>query len=238
MSANNKNPECMICNSKIKYLDYSQDMNCEICGKTFQSNTLCEKGHYVCDNCHKNTAWNAIIKFCLETEKKDVVDIVEDLFNINWVHMHGPEHHFLVAAALLTAYSNMGYGDKNWNLKKALQEARIRSNVIPGGVCGFWGCCGAALSVGIFAGIIAKVSPLSTEERGNANLLTSKILEKISKLGGPRCCKRETYISVLEAIDFVNTIWNIDLGKPREIHCNFHQKNNQCIGRNCPFNPL
>ncbi|WP_027400419.1 DUF5714 domain-containing protein [Anaerovorax odorimutans] len=230
-----KNTECLICGDKIIYSDEVQDVVCHICGNKFKSNAICENGHFVCDKCHSNAALDKIIEFCLETKEKDATIIVQDLMRLEFVHMHGPEHHYLVAAALLTAYNNNGYGDKFWNLNKALKEAKVRASVVPGGVCAFWGCCGAAISAGIFAAIIAKVNPLSKEERGNVNLLTSIILERISKDEGPRCCKRECFSSVLITMEFASKTWDINLGDTQSIKCTFYPNNNQCKGKACQY---
>ena len=67
--------------------------------------------------------------------------------NASFCHMHGPEHHVMVGAALLTAYKNAG---GNIELKDALIEMMHRGKAVPGGACGFWGACGAGISAGMF----------------------------------------------------------------------------------------
>lgn len=61
--------------------------------------------------------------------------------------MHGPEHHVRVGAALLTAWHN---GGGQIDFPAALEEMKKRGSQIPGGICGLWGTCGAAVSAGIF----------------------------------------------------------------------------------------
>ena len=78
-------------------------------------------------------------------------------------HMHGPEHHVMVGAALLTAYKNAG-GDLD--LPKALQEMYSRGKAVPGGACGFWGACGAGISAGQFVSIATSSTPLAVEPWG------------------------------------------------------------------------
>ncbi|MCQ2415867.1 MAG: DUF5714 domain-containing protein, partial [Lachnospiraceae bacterium] len=56
----------------------------------------------------------------------------------------------------------------------------------------------------------------------------------IGSVGGPRCCKRDSYLSILSAIDFVKEHFDIEMEKP-EIVCGFSSKNNQCLGKRCPF---
>lgn len=67
--------------------------------------------------------------------------------------------------------------------------------------------------------------------------MTSRVLAHEAKIGGPRCCKRNSAIAVLEAIDFIREKFNVGMEKPEKIICGYTAKNNQCIGTRCPFNP-
>ena len=51
---------------------------------------------------------------------------------------------------------------------------------------------------------------------------------------GPRCCKRDSYLSILSAVDFVKEHFGVEMEK-QEIVCNFSDRNGQCIGKRCPF---
>lgn len=145
--------------------------------------------------------------------------------------MHGPEHHVMVGAALLTAYRNAG---GNIDLGRALGEMMSRGRSVPGGACGFWGACGAGISAGMFVSIISGSTPLAQEPWGLSNRMTSYALDAIGRVGGPRCCKRDSFLSILAAIDFVKEHFSIEMEKPR-IRCTHFAKNNQCIGNRCPF---
>lgn len=137
----------------------------------------------------------------------------------------------MVGSALLTAYQNAG-GDID--LHKALVEMMNRGKSVPGGACGFWGACGAGISAGMFVSIISKSTPLTVEPFGLSNSMTAKALGQIGVVGGPRCCKRDSYLSILAAIDFVKEHFGVEMEKP-EVVCNHSAQNNQCIGRRCPF---
>ena len=50
----------------------------------------------------------------------------------------------------------------------------------------------------------------------------------------PRCCKRDSYLSILSVIDFVKEHFGIEMDKPH-IVCHYSSRNNQCIGKRCPF---
>ena len=106
----------------------------------------------------------------------------------------------MVGAALLTAYKNAG-GDID--LSKALTEMKNRGQSVPCGACGFWGACGAGISSGMLVSIISGSTPLAGEPFGLSNRMTAKSLDAVGSVGGPRCCKRDSYLSILSAIDFV-----------------------------------
>ena len=147
--------------------------------------------------------------------------------------MHGPEHHTLAGAALLTAYHNAG---GNIELIPTLKEMIARSRKVPGGACGFWGSCGAAVSTGMFMSIISGATPLTQDSWGQANLMTAQALTAIGKIGGPRCCKRNSYLSLQAAARYVAETTHI-LMEMKPVVCNRTQQNNQCIRQRCPFYP-
>ena len=223
--------ECLICKEPLEYLETGVLMECAICHKTENSKTRCVNGHYVCDECHTKGA-NAIISVCMEEKSKNPIDIFEKLMSMEFCHMHGPEHHIMVGASLLTAFKNAG---GNIDLAKALPEMYSRGKSVPGGACGFWGACGAAVSAGIYFSIITDTTPLSETSWGWSNLMTSRALGKIGEIGGPRCCKRNGYLAITEAVSFTDEQLGIkmELG---EICCSRSHLNNQCLKERCPFN--
>ena len=148
--------------------------------------------------------------------------------------MHGPEHHIMVGSALLTAYKNAG---GNIDLSAALLEMMNRGRSVPGGACGFWGACGAGISSGMFISIISKSTPLANEPFALSHKMTSIALGKIGEIGGPRCCKRDSFLSILAAVDFVEEHFAIKMEKPKII-CFYSSENNQCIGKRCPFSKV
>ena len=224
--------ECIICKAPLEYLEKDEEMECAICHKKENSKTRCIKGHYVCNDCHTKGI-DIIIGICLNTESKDPVEIIRMMMAEPFCHMHGPEHHVMVGSALLTAYKNAG-GDIN--LEETLIEMQSRGKSVPGGACGLWGACGAGISTGMFVSIITKASPLTQESWGLSNMMTSKALGEIGKIGGPRCCKRDSYLAILSAIDFVKEHFGIEMEKNKVV-CTHSGVNNQCIGNRCPFVP-
>lgn len=222
--------ECLICGEKLEYLDKYEQMECSICHKKENGKTRCVNNHFVCNDCHMSGV-ASIMNICLSSKSGNPFDILNTLMSQPFCHMHGPEHHILVGAALLTAYKNSG-GDIDLN--NALNEMMERGKKVPGGSCGFWGACGAAISSGIFVSILTGSTPLKQKEFALANKMTSKSLDKIGDVGGPRCCKRDSYLSIKEAIDFVKNNFSVNM-EGGDILCDFSGKNNQCIRKRCPF---
>ena len=172
-----------------------------------------------------------VYELCLSEECKNPIEILEKLMQLPSCRMHGPEHHVLVGAALLTAYRNAG-GDID--LTEALEELYKRASAVPGAACGYWGACGACLSTGQFLSIVTESGPLATSQWGTCMNMTAKSLTAVAAVGGPRCCKRDSFLSVLSAIDFAAEKLNVNMEKTIPV-CNRSSQNLQCIGRRCPF---
>jgi hypothetical protein len=102
-----ENEECLLCKAPLKYLVRDKLMECSVCRKIEMSKTRCVNGHYVCDECHSK-GMEIIIPICLAQKHKNPIMILEKLMDAPFCHMHGPEHHVLVGASLLTAYANSG----------------------------------------------------------------------------------------------------------------------------------
>ena len=209
-------------------------MRCEICGKSFEGHAVCENGHYVCDACHASPAEGVVRSVVLNSSSKNPVDIADEIMASSFVHMHGPEHHFIVGASLLCAYSNT-YGGVD--LENALNAVISRGKKVPGGFCGMAGCCGAAVSAGIFLSVILKATPMSKEEWALSNRMTSRCLEAVSRLGGPRCCKRDSYTTILAAAEFLREELGKPLGVSDEILCSHFGGNAECLKVECPYFP-
>ncbi|MCY6485114.1 DUF5714 domain-containing protein [Clostridium aestuarii] len=224
---------CLICGEELVYLNTSEKMKCFYCNDIYESNVKCEEGHYVCDKCHSMTAREIIKKYCLETDSEEPIEIMLKLLRHPSIKMHGPEHHFLVPAVLLAAYYNK-IGDKI-NKECKIIEAEKRSAQILGGFCGFYGNCGAGVGTGIFISLITGATPLSGKEWGLSNLMTSKSLRVIAENGGPRCCKRNSYISVLEAVRFIKENMGVELKINGKIRCEYSKLNNECKKEKCLF---
>lgn len=228
------NSECLICGKPLYYQPESQELECYFCHRKFQTNTSCEDGHYVCDECHAKQGYEAVRTCALKSKSQNPIEIAYEMMCSPFIHIHGNEHHVLVGSALLTAYHNAG---GKIDLEKALNEMEKRGKQVPGGACGFWGACGAAISSGMFISIITGCTPLKEKEWGMSNLMTSYALNAIGEIGGPRCCKRNTFTAILTAVSFCKNNLGIEMQLPEKIRCNFSKQNNQCLQVQCPYHP-
>ena len=85
--------------------------------------------------------------------------------------------------------------------------------------------------------VVTRNTPLSTDSWRLCNLMTAKALEQVAENGGPRCCKRDSYLSVLTAVDFVKEHLGVEMQKAK-VRCSRSEMNNQCIGKKCPFSGI
>ncbi len=173
-----------------------------------------------------------IVEACLKEKGKNPMEIFIRIAKTDFVRIHGPEHHVLDGAALLTAFYNAG---GKIILQNSLQEIMKRGLQMPGATCGMWGVCGAVSSMGAALSIIDGTSPLSTDSSWGKHMeFTSKALHSLSQVGGPRCCKRDAFLSFQNAIQYVNENYDVEL-ESSGIECGFSEKNEQCIKERCPF---
>jgi Family of unknown function (DUF5714) len=225
---------CLVCGRALEYLGAAAMMSCATCGAAAPSAARCEAGHFVCDACHSGTAKDAIERFCLAADGTDPLRIARTLMRHPRLKLHGPEHHFLVAAALLTAHANAqgAAGEK----ARLLAEARRRSEPVGGGFCGFQGACGAAVGVGIYVSLATGATPLAGEPWALANGATAQALGVLARVGGPRCCKRTSWLALLGAVRYARAHLGVEMDGRGEA-CEWSDMNAECIRARCPFYP-
>jgi uncharacterized protein DUF5714 len=212
---------CLLCGYPLVYHLEPTRLTCELCNDQFDSEAACQQGHFICNSCHSASANDLIEKVCLHTTSTKPVELANSLMLTPSISMHGPEHHFLVPAVLLTAYYNQE-GNPHEKEKK-LKIARQRADNVLG------------VGTGIFISLITNSSPLSKETWGLANQMTAESLRCIGALGGPRCCKRDTYLALKTAKKFVRQKFQITLDVADTIICQFNEFNQECLEEKCPF---
>jgi hypothetical protein len=226
---------CLACGAELRYLPEAQRMVCAGCARPFESSASCVNGHFFCDLCHSGDTMEVLERLCLDSAETDPAALTRAAMHHPKVKMHGPEHHFLTPAALLTAWCNLR-GEPPERKAALLAEARRRAAQVPGGVCGAWGACGAAIGTGIFVSVVTGATPRSREPWASSQAITAEVLGVLARLGGPRCCKRNTWLATLAAAKFSGK----HLGTPmpaRGARCDFSPLNPDCHTEHCPFYP-
>ena len=172
-----------------------------------------------------------IIAECMRISSTDPYEIFRTVANKDFVRIHGPEHHVLDGACILTAFHNAG---GNIDLDAALHKLMHEGLRMPGAVCGVWGVCGAVTSIGAALAIIDGTGPLSTDDWGSHMEYTSAALARLAKTGGPRCCKRDAFTAMAEAVSYIKKRYGIVIDM-KAVKCDFTPRNAQCIGDRCPY---
>ncbi len=174
-------------------------------------------------------------------EEKDPVEmykgVIEELRK-RWtasqeLPFHGPWHHGMIAGIIIAALRNNGYDFTQADVVEALK----RGLMIPAGSCGFHGVCGAGTGMGIALSIITRSTPFHDGERTRALKGASKVIGRISGMGGPRCCALSAFTTLDQAVKILG---EMGYGLPsRKIAgtCEDHALNPQCHGRRCPYYP-
>ncbi|MEJ2109343.1 MAG: DUF5714 domain-containing protein [Acidobacteriota bacterium] len=225
---------CLVCGKSLQYSGSAKPLECYYCGNEYETNAACAGGHYVCDTCHSASADDLIERYCMHASSTEPIKQAVQLMKNRSIKMHGPEHHFLVPAVLFSAYSNL----RNLPVEEkkiAIKEARKRAELVKGGFCGFHGTCGAAVGTGIFVSILSKATPLAKTEWRLSNRMTAESLKTISEFDGPRCCKRDSFLAIIEAVDFLKNEFDVEMMVNRQPVCEFEMLNKECHKENCPF---
>ena len=230
---------CEICGEELVYavnLNDYKDLTCEFCGKSFNANTFCKNGHYICDSCHSKGPIEVIEDFLENTNLKDPFEMADKIMKHPKFKMYGPEHHVLTPAVIITALKNNGIKKPNGDEVTLfdIKEAIRRASKIPGGWCGFYGSCGAGMGSGVAISVFTGANPSTDIPRSIANEATSRSLAKIAD-NLEHCCKRSLKISICETIEILNEKFGITLPYgPKK--CVFSALNNKCEEEKCPFN--
>lgn len=206
-----------------------------ICGKVEDGLLTCAEGSLRLRRLHRAKGVDFVMETCRASDSTNPIELAQSIMRDKSIYPNGPEHHSLVGAVLLTCYRNAG-GDID--LDAALDELRSRSMQVPGGTCGFWGCCGAAVSAGQYYSIISGSTPMTQDPWAATARLTSNIIGRLADVGGPRCCKRTGFAAIEEAARYTAETTGIAMELPERTTCTFMANNAECRKRDCPFFPV
>lgn len=221
---------CGICGQPLVYGGEARNLQCAYCGHNHRALIYCPKDHYICDECHSRTAIDIIKEVLALTRAADPAEIVELVMSHPAVPMHGPEHHALVAGAIVAAARNTGYAIPDTAVDKAIE----RGAIIPGGWCGYYGDCGAAVGLGVAVSVLTGATPLTGKQRSLALEATSVALARMLD-EHPRCCKRATRRAIETAKLFLQEKMGIILPEGIKPRCTYTARNQQCPKEACAY---
>jgi len=224
---------CMHCGAALVYLDEDADAECVFCGEPGRANARCEEGHWVCDRCHARDAVAFLTHACLTTDETDMVALFERLRRHPSLPVHGPEHHGLVPGVILATYRNLGGAVTDEQIRTAIE----RGMKVPGGFCGFVGGCGAALGAGAAFGILLGSTPVTPRRRRAVLGLTRRFLQALEAYDAARCCQRESWTVLQEAVKVSAELLPITLRADAPFTCTQMKHNRECYGSRCPVHP-
>jgi len=223
--------DCMVCKAPLRYETATREAVCHYCRGVYHTSVTCENGHYVCDACHAKDALAVIEHLCASSKERDMLNLFKQIRAHPSIPKHGPEHHAMVPAIIVTAYRNSG-----GNLpENALKTALSRGSSVIGGACGFLGMCGAAAGVGIGFAILLEASPVAKTARAQAQKVTHAVLGKIAEYEAARCCHREVWTALSIAASLSETFLHVKLSADVEIKCDQKRFNAYCYGKKCPI---
>ena len=183
--------------------------------------------------------YKQIKEICLQAydaKRTDPYQLLQEAWSIPGFPMHCPEHHVLAPSVLLTCYRT-AKDDPKTQLEDDLNIADERGRNLLGGFCGYYGACGAGIGAGIFFSLFTDTTPMSTITWGLGNELTARCLEKIGAAGGPRCCKRVSFITIDVTLQFMKEKLNLDIKAETAITCRYYDNNNECLSSACSYYP-
>jgi len=223
---------CGVCGQPLVYETAEVARKCSLCGKEHPSLVACAEGHYICDACHLRQTLDILRNVLSSTASADPIEILDTAISYPSVPMHGPEYHAMVPAIIVTAVKNAGYPVPEGAVDKAVD----RGAKVPGGWCGFYGACGAAVGLGIAVSVLTGATPLSGKSRSLANRATAFALGRMLD-DGPRCCKRASRRALEAAIEFLAEHLGIKLPRGGKPQCSDMERNRECIRKACPYFP-
>jgi len=221
---------CMVCGKELIANANTEEISCYYCGQPFKSSVYCTDRHYVCDICHSSTGLEIMRRVCAGSTETDATALMQAIRSHPSFPMHGPEHHSLVPAVILTALRNNGYNISQQQIDTAIE----RGKTVIGGACGFMGACGTGVGAGIALSILMESNPYHAEKRQKVMQATSRVLDEIGKYTAARCCQRDSWIALSAIANIIREELGIALPVGK-IECQQFAKNKECIYHQCPL---
>lgn len=126
------------------------------------------------------------MELALNSNKKNPLELAEDIVYLSSIPMLGCEHAWATAGALLSALRNNGYSISDEQIKEAINRTKRQAI---SAFCGLTGVCGIAPAIGAVFSVILDAACPKDKETATTMLVVSKVIEAISMETGPSCCK-------------------------------------------------
>jgi uncharacterized protein DUF5714 len=224
---------CMLCGDSLVALTEEVTTICDVCGKKSAAKYQCKSMHYICNDCLETPKNEFIKQQCLAYAGNDPVDLVVQIMNSPQIKMHGPEHHFILPAVLATCMRNH-LGIK-LELSDVLDKVEKRAIDETPSECDFkGGNCGSAVGAGVYLSMHLAGIKSDEEIAVMQKEITDASLKAIHDHGGPRCCKRDTYLTLDASLKYFKEKLNIELPYS-EAKCTFSLRNQTCGMEKCVY---
>jgi hypothetical protein len=230
-----KTEHCMVCGSRLEYLNNAEELICTYCSKSASGHVKCPEGHFVCDACHGSGAMTMIQEAVLTTVSKNPFALAELMMNHPALPMLGCEHAFIAAGALLAALRNSPYGRIG---DPEIREAFTRiEQQAKSGYCGLTGVCGIAPAIGACFSLFLQARCGSDREQKMVMEAVIRVQAAIARLTGPSCCKAYVRASLDEAVSIFAERFGMALPGPSSpVICRHQSKHpHGCREEQCPY---
>jgi len=222
---------CLVCGAPLVYRTVDGQVSCYYCQAMLPASAVCEQGHFVCDACHTTDGLAVIEQVCQTTRETDLIALLDEIRRQPAIPRHGPEHHVLVPAIILTAYRNLG-GEVT---PEMFHTALTRGKTMPGGSCGFLGVCGAATGVGIAFSLLLGANPVKPVERRQVQEAVQAVLEELTFRDAARCCQRECWLALRRAAELSRELLPVPLQAAAPLVCRQSGDHQDCLQFHCPL---
>jgi hypothetical protein len=227
----------MACGSALEYLLQAEGRTCIYCNRAEQGHIVCAAGHFVCDACHGLEARGMIEQIACTSRENDAFAMAELMISHARLPMLGCELAFLAAGALIGALKNSPYGNGNIT-NAAVREVFDRTaKQAVGGYCGLTGVCGIAPALGACFSVFLGARCGSDREQKIVMDAVIRVMQALSALTGPSCCKEYVRAGLREAVALFGERFGILLPvKESTVVCKHGEKHSHgCREEKCPY---
>jgi hypothetical protein len=226
---------CMICGSPLLYLQTAEELTCSSCRSRWQGHIKCPTGHALCDACHGREARKVVEEITLADPSPDPVEIAERMMSHPSLPMLSCDHAFIAAGALLAALRNSPYGKvTGLDVREVFDRTAKQAH---GGYCGLTGVCGIAPAVGAVVSVLLGARCGSDREQRIVMETVTRVMQSITELTGPSCCKAYVRAAVTAAANLFGEKFGIALPVSRtSVVCEHADRHpHGCREEKCPF---